>query len=74
MSKYNEQHATTMLNTLIGTDTLTEHDKEIVINTIDECISKIDKLMIYYAGDKEGNPITPKLVAEIEDAILEKKS
>lgn len=37
-------------------------------STIDECISKIDKLTVYYAGDKEGNPITPKMLKK-EDVI-----
>lgn len=38
MSKYNEQHATTMLNALIGTDTLAEHDKQIRANAIDDYV------------------------------------
>lgn len=37
-------------------------------DAIDECISKIDELATYYAGDKEGNAITPKVVIK-EDAI-----
>ena len=37
-------------------------------DAIDEGISKIDKLTTYYAGDKEGNAITPKVVIK-EDVI-----
>lgn len=54
MSKYNEQHATTMLNALIGTDTLIRHDEEVIdkfaeyikknfrigVNTIDEIVKE----------------------------------
>lgn len=36
MSRYNEQHATTMLNALIGTDTLADHDKQIRYEVISE--------------------------------------
>lgn len=39
-------------------------------DAIEECISKIDKLTTYYAGDKEGNAITPKMVIK-EDVIKE---
>ena len=45
MSKYNEQHATTMLNALIGTDTLTEHDKQIRADVIDEMLNFINVRM-----------------------------
>lgn len=42
--------------------------KNIKADAIDECISKINELVVYYAGDKEGNAITPKVVIK-EDAI-----
>lgn len=35
-------------------------------DAINECISKIDKLTTYYAGDKEGKAITPKVVIKEE--------
>lgn len=43
MSKYNEQHATTMLNALIGTETLKEHDAKVRADAIDECIEYFSK-------------------------------
>lgn len=42
MSGYNEQHATTMLNALQGTDTLERYKKEIISDTIEEIIKKIE--------------------------------
>lgn len=38
MSKYNEQHATTMLNALQGTETLERFKQEIRAEVIEECI------------------------------------
>lgn len=49
---------------------LIEYKAKIRAEVIDECISKIDKLTTYYAGDKEGNAITPKMVIK-EDVIKE---
>lgn len=43
MSKYNEQHATTMLNALIGTDTLANHNKRLRKEIIDEFINECCK-------------------------------
>lgn len=45
---------------------LDNHDKQIRADEIEECISKIDKLTTYYAGDKEGKAITPKVVIKEE--------
>lgn len=43
MSKYNEQHATIMLNALIGTETLANYNKEIRAKVIEEILNKIDE-------------------------------
>ena len=37
-------------------------------DAIDEMFSKMDKLTVYYAGDKDGNAITPKMLVK-EDVI-----
>lgn len=37
-------------------------------DAIEEMFSKIDKLTVYYAGDKDGNAITPKMLVK-EDVI-----
>ena len=42
--------------------------EKIRADVIDKCISNIDKLTTYYAGDKEGNALTPKVVIK-EDVI-----
>ena len=33
-------------------------------DAIEEMFSKIDKLTVYYAGDKDGNAITPKMLVK----------
>lgn len=54
-------------------DTCTDYQdnefvKQIRADAIEEMFSKIDELAIYYAGDKDGNPITPKMLVK-EDVI-----
>lgn len=43
MSRYNEQHATTMLNALQGTDTLAEYRRKIRADAIDEFIKAMER-------------------------------
>lgn len=51
-----------------GVDDTTIRIDVLKTDAIDGCISKIDELPTYYAGDKKGNAITPKMLIK-EDVI-----
>lgn len=45
MSRYNEQHATTMLNALQGTETLERYKQEIKADAIEKCAKVVSSMV-----------------------------
>lgn len=67
MSRYNEQHATTMLNALIGTDTLAYHDKQIRDEAIIETLESVIKMIANWGyGDLSSVVLRENLKARIK--------